>query len=100
MQKELEAEYEEDKKTHETLECWCKKNEGEKGEIIEQAKQEIDRLEAAMESSAGQKGQLTSGIAHTKKTLAENEKMLAKATALRKKEAAAFHEQEKSLIVS
>jgi len=100
MQTELEAEYKEDKETHETLECWCKKNEGEKGEIIEQAKQDIDRLEATMESSAGRKGQLTSGIAHTKKTLAENEKMLAKATALRKEEAAAFHEQEKSLIVS
>lgn len=100
MQKELEAEYEEDKKTHETLECWCKKNEGEKGDIIEKAKRDIDALEATMESSAGRKGELTTGIEQTKKSLDENVKMLAEATALRKKEAAAFHEQEKELIVS
>jgi len=60
----------------------------------------IDQLEARIQAASGQKGAAGATLEHEKKNLAEAQAALAEATAIRTKEADAFHESEKEMIVS
>eukprot|EP00929_Paragymnodinium_shiwhaense_P008935 TRINITY_DN112932_c0_g1_i1.p1 TRINITY_DN112932_c0_g1~~TRINITY_DN112932_c0_g1_i1.p1 ORF type:complete len:768 (-),score=259.65 TRINITY_DN112932_c0_g1_i1:78-2282(-) len=100
MQKELEQEAKEDQETYEKLQCWCTKNKADKTKAVEDAQNTIDELMSKMEAASGKVGSLTTSIAQAKQDIAEGEKALAEATEIRKKEAAAFHDQETDLLQS
>jgi chromosome segregation ATPase len=98
IQKELAAEAKEDKKAHDEIACWCKTNLEGKTKQVEDAKKKDDELVANIQQHAASSSSLDVDLADLKKDIAENEKALAEAVALRKKEAADFHQGETDLI--
>lgn len=100
MQKELEAEAKEDKETYEQLKCWCETNNAGKTQAVQDQKQEIDELNAAIEANTGKKAELSTEIEQLDKNIAEAKQALAEATEIRRKEAAEFAAEEKELIES
>jgi len=100
MQRDLEGEAKEDADTYERLRCWCETNEKDKREAIEEQRQRIDQLEADIQAFSGTKGELGTNLERIKRDISEGKRALADATALRQREAAEFHEQEKQLIES
>jgi len=100
MKKDLEREQKDEEDTYALLDCWCKKNDGEKKASIEAAQQKIDELQAAIEKASGETGQFSTLIDQMKNDVEEGKKAIAEATEIRNKEAAAFHEQETDLIQS
>jgi len=98
MQKTLIKEGEDDKELYEKMQCWCRTNDKEKTESIAAAEKEIDRLQNKIEELIGKAARLTTEIADLREEIKENEKALAKATALRNKQNAAFIQTEKDLV--
>mmetsp|Transcript_56071 Transcript_56071/g.88856 ORF Transcript_56071/g.88856 Transcript_56071/m.88856 type:complete len:697 (+) Transcript_56071:48-2138(+) len=100
MQKELDAEAKEDKETYEKLKCWCETNNAGKTQAVQDQKQQIDELNALIETNTGKKAELSTEVDQLKKNIAEAKQALAEATEIRKKEAAEFAAEEKELIKS
>merc|ERR1719454_1603952 len=100
MKRDLEKEFKSDQETFEALTCWCETNDKGKTKAIEDARQKIDDLESTIQGSAARKAELNVEIEDLKKDVIENKKALAEAIAIREKEAAEFHDQEKELLAN
>jgi len=100
MSKELEHEAKEDQDMYDKLKCWCDTNGAGKTQSVTDQKNKIDELNSLIESSTGKKAELTTEIDGLKKDIAQATKALAEATAIRLKDAAEFHTEEKGLIES
>jgi len=100
MQKDLEREAKADKETYESLKCWCDKYKKEKEQAVEDSKQAIDALDSKAQDSSASTGELGVNIETLKRDIAATQKALKEAQALRDKEYAAFHAQEKEMIES
>lgn len=100
MQKTLEEETESDGAMYEKLSCWCEKNDKLKTKAIADAESSIDSLTSKIEEKTGLSAQLTTEIANLEKEVANNQKALDEATAMRKKQLEEFNAEEKDLIQS
>jgi len=98
MQANLEKEAKEDQEVYDNLSCWCESNDSEKSKAVEIAQQRIQQLEATIEELTARSSELTTDIKKVKEELASDQQALAKATALREKESAAFNADEKDAI--
>jgi len=100
MQKQLQNEAEQDEEIYDKMACWCKTNDKEKTQAIEEAEAHIADLTASIEEGTAKSSSLTTEIANLDKEIQKNQESLAKATELRKKELAEFNEEEKDLLQS
>jgi len=100
MQKQLEAEAEEDQAIYDKMACWCTTNDKEKTKAISEAEERIASLTAAIEEGTGKSAALTTEIKNLEKEVAANQAALDKATALRQKQLAEFNAEEKDLLQS
>jgi hypothetical protein len=100
MMKELEKEQEEDEEMYDKLACWCATYDREKTKAVKDGQQAIIDLTNAIESLTGKSAQLNVEIKNLKKEIAMNVNALDQATAIRIKEKAAFHAEDKELTVA
>jgi len=100
MQKQLEAEAEEDQAIYDKMACWCTTNDKEKTKAISDAEERIASLTAAIEEGTGKSAALTTEIKNLEKEVAANQAALDKATSLRQKQLAEFNAEEKDLLQS
>jgi chromosome segregation ATPase len=98
MQKQLEAEGEQDQEIYDKMACWCKTNDAEKSKAIADAEQRIAMLTDSIEEGTAKSAQLTAEIENLEKEVAANQQALGKATALRQKELAEFNAAEKDML--
>lgn len=100
MQAQLEAEADKDEEVYEKLSCWCQTNDKAKSKAIEDADRRIIQLGNSIEEAAALSSSLKVEIDNLEKELEKNKQSLETATALRKKQASGFHEEEKEMIQS
>eukprot|EP00397_Hematodinium_sp_SG-2012_P031772 GEMP01033768.1.p1 GENE.GEMP01033768.1~~GEMP01033768.1.p1 ORF type:complete len:658 (+),score=230.93 GEMP01033768.1:78-2051(+) len=100
MQKQLEQEAKEDQDVYDKLSCWCNTNGKEKDQAVEIAEQRITQLTSSIEELSAHSAELRADIKTTKEDVAVNQRSLDAATALRRKESAAFTAEEKDAIQS
>jgi len=93
MQKEVEAEGETEKDLFDKFMCYCKGNTDSLKSQGAEAAANGESLRAKQESETGEKKQVDQDLVTAKSDRAEAKKDLAKATALRNKEAAAYAEE-------
>jgi len=98
MKVELEKEKADDEAVFEKLDCWCKQNDKEKSQAIDQGNARMADLKAAMEGYAAKIEELREALAETRKKLRKDKQALDEATAIRMKESQAFHSEEKELM--
>jgi len=94
----LQSDLEDDKEVHEKLDCWCKENDREKTQAIQQGEAREAELEALLGETAAKMEEIK-----TKRNAAKDEadrdwEALKTATALRMKENQAFHGEETHLL--
>merc|ERR1719409_574647 len=94
MKVELQKGLDDDKAVHELLDCWCKTNEKEKTQAIEEAQQKIAQLEASMKEALAKIAELKAKRAATLDELNSDIKALETARTLRMKENKEFHSEE------
>merc|ERR1719171_596711 len=100
MQTELEEEAKNDEDLYDKLACWCETNDKEKTKAIEDGKQKITELSAAIEENTALASTRETEVGALKGEAATLEKGLADSAALRAKENAEFNSEEKDLIQS
>merc|ERR1719379_1186269 len=100
MLKQLEKEAEEDEEIYEKLACWCETNDKEKTKAIADAEAHIADLTSQIEELAATSARLNTEIKNLEAEVAENQKALDTATALRTKELAEFNAAEKDALQS
>jgi len=98
MRNELQSEGTKEAEMYDQMVCWCETNEKEKGKAIGDAEGKTADLRAEMEARSAAKGELSTNIKAMKVQIAEDMASLKQATALREKEAAAFSDEEKSMM--
>lgn len=91
MQKTLTKEMEEDENLYHKLGCWCNDNEYEKEGAISASEAKIAELESTIESLTAKIDELKTSLKELDEQLAADKDALAEATAIREKQAAAFH---------
>jgi hypothetical protein len=94
MKATLTKEMEEDAALYDKLACWCNNNEYEKTNAIKEAEASIADLTSSIEADTAKVAELKTTLKQLEEEIASNKKALAEATAMREKEAAAFHEME------
>jgi len=100
MSATLGKEMDEDAALYDKLACWCNTNEYEKTNSISEAESKISELTSSIEANTAKVAELKTAIKQLEEDIASNKKALAEATALRAKEAKAFHESELGSIQS
>merc|ERR1719428_1873044 len=100
MLKQLEKEAEEDEEIYENLACWCETNDKEKTKAIADAEAHIADLTSQIEELSATSARLNTEIKQLSDEVAENQKALDTATALRTKELAEFNAEEKDALQS
>merc|ERR1719316_1423526 len=100
MLKQLEKEAEEDEEIYENLACWCETNDKEKTKAIADAEAHIADLTSQIEELAATSARLNTEIKNLEAEVAENQKALDDASALRTKELAEFNAEEKDVLQS
>jgi len=100
MNKQLNADLQDDKEVHELMDCFCETNEKEKTKAIEDGGIKIESLKSFMGEAAGKLAEMKVQRQETKKELASDQKGLADATALRMKDSKAFQKDEADTIVA
>merc|ERR1719443_607869 len=90
MQKKVVAEGEKEEELFEKFMCYCKNGKGALESSIEQAKQTNDQLKSSIEETAATLKQMKADLKTAQTDRAEAKAAVAKVTALREKEAAAF----------
>merc|ERR1719379_2008027 len=98
MKAQLEKEAEEDQVQYDKSKCYCETNEKEKTKAIADAEAHMTDLLGEIESRSARDAELNVEIEHLKKTIAEETKALADATAIREKEYGEFTGSEKELV--
>lgn len=91
MQQTIKTEQDEDEELFHKLGCWCNDNSYEKDGAIEAGEEKIKELEATIESLTSKIEELKTTLKELRAQLATDKADLAEATALREKEAKAFH---------
>jgi len=100
MSTQLSKEAEQDEEVYEVMGCWCETNDKEKTKAISDAKQRIQDKTASIEELSAKSSQLHTQLENLNKEVAANIKALDQATALRKKQLEAFHNEEKDMLQS
>merc|ERR1719161_134159 len=90
MQKKVVAEGEKEQDLFDKFMCYCKNGKGALSASIEQAKQTNDQLKSSIEETSATLKQMKLDLKQAQTDRAEAKEAVAKATALREKEAAAF----------
>jgi len=90
MQNKVEAEGKKAKELYDKFACYCEGSEGALTSSIGEAKDKIPQLESSIKESTEQQKQLSDALVAHKSTRAAAEEAIAKATAMRKNEAADF----------
>jgi len=98
MESELQQELKDDKEVHETLQCWCGTNKGDKEKAIELAQARIAQLEASIGEDVAKLAELKEKRAATLAEIDSDHAALSEASALRIKENKAFQAAETDLI--
>jgi hypothetical protein len=94
MKQTLTKEMDEDAALYDKLACWCNNNEYEKTNAIKEAESSIADLTSSIEADTAKVAELKTALKQLEEEIAANKKALAEATAMREKEAAAFHKME------
>jgi len=100
MQKQLEAEGDEDAEVYDKMVCWCETNDKEKTKAIADAEQHIEDLTNSIEDLTANSATLTQEITTLKKEVEKSTEALEKATAMLSKELAEFNAEEKEALQS
>jgi hypothetical protein len=100
MAKTLEKDMVEDEKQYGKMCSWCHENKEEKEKAIKFNTQKVDDLEATIDELKASSAGLKAKSKDLEGEISENRDTLAKATALRKKENAAFANNEKDSIAN
>jgi len=100
MQKQLDKEGEEDQEIYDKMACWCTTNDKEKSQAIKDAEQLIDQLTTKIEELTGKAARLNTEIEDLTEEVAQNQKALDKATALREKRMNEFNKQEQDMLTA
>merc|ERR1719316_1902875 len=90
MQKKVVAEGEKEEELFEKFMCYCKNGKGALESSIEQAKQTNDQLRSSIEETDATLKQMKADLKTAQTDRADAKAAVAKATALREKEASAF----------
>jgi len=90
MQKKVTEEGAKETDAYEKFMCYCKTGTGDLKNAIGSAENKLPQIEAALETAQAQKSQLEQDLKNHKAAVADAKKTVAKATALRNKEAATF----------
>merc|ERR1719443_1560669 len=90
MQKKVEAEGEKEAALYEKFECWCSSGGGALSQSIADAGVKIPELQSSIEASESKKAQLEEDVKQHQADRAAAKASMEEATAIRKKEAAAF----------
>jgi len=98
MQHELEKEADADEAVYEKLACWCQTNDKGKSKAIEDAVVRMKDLDAAIQKNAALSQQLQVEIKALNKEIAQDQKSLDTATAMREKAKGEFLGSEKEMI--
>jgi len=100
MNKQLQADLQDDKDVHELMDCFCDTNEKEKTKAIDDGEIKISQLKAFLGEAAGKLAEMKVKRKETKKELASDQKGLADATAMRMKDNKAFAKDKADTIVA
>jgi len=100
MNKQLNADLQDDKEVHELMTCFCDTNEKEKTKAIDDGNIKIEQLKSFLGEAAGKLAEMKVKRQDTKKELASDQKGLGDATAIRMKENKAFQKDEADTIVA
>jgi len=100
MKAELSKEMEDDKAVYEQLDCWCKGGTKEKTSAISMAQQLSAQLESSLSEAAAKVMELKTKRKSTWDEIQADHKALNEATEIRHKEGAAFHGEEKDLLMA
>jgi hypothetical protein len=100
MKAELSKEMEDDKAVYEQLSCWCKAGDKDKTSAIEMGEQLAAQLESSLSEAAAKVMELKTKRKSTWDEIQADHKALTEATEIRHKEAAAFHGEEKDLLMA
>jgi len=90
IQKKVEAEGERDADLHKKFMCYCKTGSGQLKQSIADAEAKLGNVASAIKEAEAQKAQLEQDLINHKEERAAAKDAIAKATALREKEAKAF----------
>mmetsp|Transcript_83427 Transcript_83427/g.131366 ORF Transcript_83427/g.131366 Transcript_83427/m.131366 type:complete len:714 (-) Transcript_83427:47-2188(-) len=93
MQKKVTAEGEKEKALFEKFMCYCKTSGGALQETISAAEGKVPEVTSAIEEGTAKKVQLEDEVKSAQVSRAEAKEAIAKATAIREKEAAAFKKE-------
>jgi len=97
MGRQVEKDAADDEAAYEKYMCWCKTNEEAKTQAITDAEHRIEELTSLLEELAARESSLKTQIAGLAQDIADDQEALATATAIRKKEFAAFQAEEADL---
>jgi hypothetical protein len=100
MQKQMQQEQDTDEEVYEKMACWCETNDKDKTKAITDAEAKLSQLTTTIEKMTALSSALHSEIQGLEKEIERNEKALAQATAIRERQAAEFHTDEKELMQS
>lgn len=98
MQHQLESELADDKAVHEQLDCWCKTNDREKTQAIEEGEQRESQLKAFLAEAEAKMAEMTSKRNAALKEVDRDFDALQQAQALRRKEQTENHKEEVDLV--
>lgn len=98
MQHQLESELADDKAVHEQLDCWCKTNDREKTQAIEEGEQRESQLKAFLGEAEAKMAQMTAKRNAALKEVDRDFDALQEAQALRRKENTENHREEVDLV--
>eukprot|EP00933_Yihiella_yeosuensis_P071395 TRINITY_DN795_c0_g2_i1.p1 TRINITY_DN795_c0_g2~~TRINITY_DN795_c0_g2_i1.p1 ORF type:complete len:661 (-),score=197.48 TRINITY_DN795_c0_g2_i1:156-2138(-) len=98
MQKQLDADAAEDKKTYEKFQCWCNDNNSEKAASISEAQERIRQMTARIEQLSADTARLEAEYKNHAKDVDKYNTAMDTAMALRKKTMAKFKEEEDEVL--
>jgi len=93
MKEQVEGEAKEDKEVFENHDCWCETNERTKTVAVQNAKESLDDLAAAIEEGNARNAELKVEIETAEQDIAEDKSALQKAEQLRERERTEFDAQ-------
>jgi len=96
----LEKDMDEDQDLYDKLACWCADNTAGKKQAIKTNTEKIADLKASIEEGSASSTSLKAKIKELEGEVADNKDTLGKATAMRKKELAAFNQGEKDAVAA
>jgi len=100
MKAELEQDAKNDQSVYDKLACWCETNNRDKATATATADKQITQLVTDIQRYSAKAAELEASITQIDKEVAANKEALAKATAVREKEAGEFNEDDRDMLQS